>query len=184
MERRSGNDLKETTILRPWHIVFVVYISTERRTQKNMPENHISLLSEFARWDTAIPHWQATCFFLLMSRPHPCLSLLSNYIEILVCKCVSLYKTSIIDFLKLVFFSISLKITESTAFSCYIFLSLSCPGEPLILDIELISPMSYLLCKTLVWTWSLFQRFCPWMQLDTAPWLFVVPISLAAISIN
>lgn len=171
-------------MLRPWHIVFVVYISTERRTQENMPENHISLLSELTMWDTAIPRWQVTSFFLLMSRPHPCLSLLSNYIEILVCKFVSLYKISIINFLKLVFSSISLTVTESTTFSCYVFLSLSRPGESLVLNIELISSMSYLFYKTWVWTWSFFHRFFPWMQPDTAPWLFVVPTSLAAISIK
>lgn len=55
--------MKETTVLRPQQIVFAAHIDTERRTQRNMPEHRISLLSDLTMWDTAIPDWQAICFF-------------------------------------------------------------------------------------------------------------------------
>lgn len=54
--------MKEMTMLRPRHTVFAEYIDIQRRTQQNMPECSISLLSDSTMWDTAALRWQEICF--------------------------------------------------------------------------------------------------------------------------
>lgn len=42
--------MKEMTVLRLQYVVFATYIDTERIIQQNMPEQHISLLSDLTMW--------------------------------------------------------------------------------------------------------------------------------------
>lgn len=71
--------MKETIVPRPQHVVLAVYTDTEKNSAKCMSILFHSYPTEQCEFSN--PAEVRDCFFfILISRPHQCLSLFVNYI--------------------------------------------------------------------------------------------------------